>query len=80
MEKQLIIRIDKELKDKFSKIARIEGKSISEKLREMINSYIKENDVSAVVDDLWERISIKIKKKGFKEREIDTAIREVRTS
>ena len=79
MEKQLIIRIDKELKDKFSKIARIEGKSASEKLREMINSYVKENDVSAVVDDLWERISIKIKKKGFREEDIDTAIREVRT-
>jgi len=45
----------------------------------MINSYVKENDVSAVVDDLWERISIKIKKKGFKEEDIDTAIREVRT-
>ena len=35
MDKQLIVGIDRESKDKFSKIARMEGKSVSEKIREM---------------------------------------------
>ncbi len=79
MEKQMIIRIDKETKDKFSRIARMEGKTSSEKVRELVNTYIADNDLSSVVDDLWSRISEKIKMEGFKEEDIDTVIKEVRT-
>ncbi len=80
MEKQMIIRIDKETKDKFNRIARMEGKTSSEKIRELVNTYIADNDLSSVVDDLWSRISKKIKMKGFKEEDIDTVIKEVRAS
>lgn len=80
MKKQMIIRIDKETKDKFSRIARIEGKTSSEKVRELVNTYIAENDLSSVVDELWSKISKKIKMKGFNKEDIDTAIKEVRTS
>ncbi len=80
MEKQMIIRIDKETKDKFIKITRIEGKTASEKVRELVNAYIIENDLSSIVDDLWDRISKKIKKKGFKESDIEPAIKEARVS
>lgn len=80
MEKQMIIRIDKETKDKFNRIARMEGKTSSEKVRELVNTYIADNDLSSVVDDLWTRISKKIKMKGFKEEDIDTVIKEVRAS
>ncbi len=80
MEKQMIIRIDKETKDKFNRIARMEGKTSSEKVRELVNTYIADNDLSSVVDDLWSRISKKIKMKGFKEEDIDTVIKEVRAS
>lgn len=38
MEKQMVIRIDKETKDKFKKIARIEGKTTSEKVRELVSN------------------------------------------
>ncbi|MBC8388580.1 MAG: CopG family transcriptional regulator [Actinobacteria bacterium] len=79
MKKQMIIRIDKETKDKFSRIARIEGKTSSEKVRELVNTYIAENDLSSVVDELWSKISKKIKMKGFNKEDIDTAIKEVRT-
>ena len=79
MEKQMMIRIDKETKDKFSRIARMEGKTSSEKVRELVNTYIADNDLSSVVDDLWSRISEKIKMEGFKEEDIDTVIKEVRT-
>ena len=80
MDKQLIVRIDKESKEKFSKIARMEGKSVSEKIREMVDEYIAENDFSAVVDSLWERISKKIQKSGFKEEDIEGVIEKVRAS
>jgi len=79
MKKQMIIRIDKETKDKFSRIVRMEGKTSSEKVRELVNTYIADNDLSSVVDDLWSRISEKIKMEGFKEEDIDTVIKEVRT-
>ena len=80
MDKQLIVRIDKESKEKFSKIARMEGKSVSEKIREMVDEYIAENDMSAVVDSLWERISKKIHKSGFREEDIEGVIKKVRES
>jgi len=80
MEKQMIIRIDKETKDKFSRIARMEGKTSSEKVRELVNTYIADNDLSSVVDDLWSRISKKIKMKDIKEEDVDSTIKEVRTS
>jgi len=80
MKKQMIIRIDKETKDKFSRIARIEGKTSSEKVRELVNTYIAENDLSSVVDDLWSRISKKIKMNELNKEDIDTAIKEVRIS
>ena len=80
MDKQLIVRIDKESKEKFSKIARMEGKSVSEKIREMIDEYIAENDFSAVVDSLWESISKKIHRSGFKEEDTEGVIEKVRES
>ncbi len=49
----------------------LEGKTISEKVRELVHAYIAENDLSSVADDLWDRISKKIKKKGFKELDIE---------
>ena len=79
MEKQLILRIDESLKDKFTRVARKEGKTVSEKIREMIAEYTVKNDFSTVVDDLWIRVSEKIESKGFKDKDINKAIQEVRS-
>ena len=79
MKKQLIIRIDEELKNKFSRIARIEGKTASEKIRELVSAYTAENDFAAVVDSLWDRISDKIESSGFKLKDIDKKIKETRS-
>ena len=80
MEKQMVVRINEDIKKKFYKVARMEGKTASEKIREMIEEYVRENDLSTVVDNLWERVSKKIAAKGYGERDIDTAIEEVRES
>lgn len=80
MEKQMVVRINEDIKKKFYKVVRMEGKTASEKIREMIEEYIRENDLSTVVDNLWERVSKKIAAKGYSERDIGTAIEEVRES
>lgn len=80
METQLIIRIDKSTKQKFSKIARTEGKTASTKVRELVTSYIEENDFSRVVGDIWDRTAKKLKKKGYTEKDVKDAIKSVRAS
>ncbi|MBM4135896.1 MAG: ribbon-helix-helix protein, CopG family [Nitrospira sp.] len=78
MSTQMIIRIDPEVKDRLNKLARVEGKTTSKMVRELIEDYIKERDISAYIDDLWNRIGEKLRAKGIKSRDIDEAIKAVR--
>lgn len=80
MGSQIIIRIDDKTKETFYRLARMEGKSASEKIREMVESYIRKSDIGTVVDDLWSRIGTKMKKKGYSEKDVDKAIKEIRAS
>jgi len=80
MTTQMIVRIDREVKQRFSKLARVEGKTSSQMMRELIEDYIKERDIGTYVDDLWSRIGRKLKSKGVKQRDISRAIKEVRKS
>jgi hypothetical protein len=80
MTTQMIIRMDPEVKDRFNKLARVEGKTTSQMVRELIEDYIKERDIGAYVDDLWGRIGGKLKSKGVGQRDIDKTIKEVRRS
>jgi macrodomain Ter protein organizer (MatP/YcbG family) len=78
MTTQMIIRIDPEVKVKLSKLARMEGKTTSQMVRELIEDYTKERDIGAYIDDLWGRIGGKLRSKGVRQRDIDKAIKEVR--
>lgn len=78
MATQLVIRIDPEIKKKLMKLARVEGKTASDKVREMVTEYVAQSDLSAIVDDLWVRISDKLRKRGVTARDIDKAIAQVR--
>ncbi len=80
MSKQMVIRIDEETKERFQRVTRMEGKSASEKLRELIENHVRKADISQVVDDLWERIGAKAQKKGVSARDVDRIIREIRAS
>ena len=80
MSTNLIVRIEETTKKRFSRLVRIEGKSASEKVRELIDGYIKKADIGVVVDDLWDRVGTKMRKKGVQERDVAHAIREVRSS
>jgi hypothetical protein len=80
MTTQMIIRIDPEVKVKLSKLARMEGKTTSQMVRELIEDYTKERDIGTYIDDLWGRIGGKLRSKGVRQRDIDKAIKEVRKS
>ncbi len=75
MTTQMIIRIDEEVKARLNKLARLEGKTTSEVVRELIEERIKERDIGAYVDDLWNRIGKKLKAKGATPASIEKAIK-----
>jgi predicted DNA-binding protein len=75
MTTQLIVRIDEEIKKRLNRLARLEGKTTSEMVRELIEERIKERDIGAYIDDLWNRVGRKIKSKGTTPAAIKKAIK-----
>jgi predicted DNA-binding protein len=78
MTTQMIVRIDSTLKNKVSNFAKAEGKNVSEIVRELLESYVKNRDIGSYIDDLWSRIGTKIKNKGFGSDDIDSIIQKIR--
>lgn len=79
MNTQMIVRIDPKLKEKVNSLARSEGKNISEIVRELLESYVKDRDIEAYVDDLWGRINSKLNTHGADLEDIPRVIDEVRS-
>jgi predicted DNA-binding protein len=79
MSTQMIVRINPELKNKVNTLAKAEGKSISEVVRELLEEYVKNRDIGLYIDDLWQRIGDKLVNRKIGPKEIQRAIREVRT-
>ena len=80
MGDQLIIRIDPDLKKDLNRLSRAEGKSTSRMVRELIRGYVKERDVGAYIDGLWERIGQKLGARGVRPSEIVETIANTRKS
>jgi len=80
MTTQMIIRIDPEMKNRLDRLARLEGKATSQMIRELIQDYLREKDIGAYIDDLWNRIGGRLRSKGVNEKDIRRAIRESRKS
>jgi len=78
MSTQMIIRIDEEVKNRLNKLARIEGKTTSKMVRELIEEYIEEHDIGTYIDDLWNRIGKKLKSKGVTSATINKAVKAAR--
>jgi predicted DNA-binding protein len=79
MSTQMIVRINPELKNKVNSLAKAEGKSVSEVVRELLEDYVKNRDIGLYIDDLWERIGDKLVSRKIGPKEIQRAIREART-
>ena len=74
----MIVRINPELKNKVNNLAKAEGKSISEVVRELLEDYVKNRDIGLYIDDLWQRIGDKLTSRKVGPQEIHRAIQEVR--
>ena len=52
MSTHLIIRLEPQLKDQVARLARAEGKTTSEVVRELLEDYVATRDIAASVDGL----------------------------
>lgn len=78
MTTQMIIRMEPDLKSKVTRLAKAEGKNLSELVRELLEKYAKERDAGTYIDDLWDRIGTTFAQKGISESDIEAAISRVR--
>lgn len=78
MNAQMLIRIDGEIKEKLSRLARKQGKSYSQMVREILGDYVRDSDIEGYVDDLWQRIGLSLKVKKAKATDVAAAVRAVR--
>ena len=78
MTTQMIVRLNPELKNKVNSLAKAEGKSVSEVVRELLEDYVKNRDIGLYIDDLWQRIGDKLISRKIGPKEIQRAIQEVR--
>ena len=78
METQVIVRIDPRLKKRASNCAKAEGKTVSLVVRELLENYVKNRDMSLYIDELWDRIGSHLRNAGRSRKDIENIIREVR--
>ena len=76
---QMIVRVDPELKEKAAFIARREGKSLSQVVRELLEEYVRQRDMSAYIEDLWNYFGERLKEQGITPEDIPRIIEEVRS-
>lgn len=78
METQMIVRVESSLKDKVSRLAKSEGKNLSELVRELLEKYTKERDMGAYIDNLWDNIGRNLSKNATSESDIENMIKQTR--
>ena len=78
MTTQMIVRIDPELKTKVNRLAKAEGKSVSEVIRELLEGYVRNRDIGSYIDDLWGRIGTQLTARGVRPADIQRIIQETR--
>lgn len=79
MNQQMIIRVDSDLKNRVDQFAKKEGKNTSEVIRELMEQYLRERDMSGYLQNLWERIGAKLDPRLKDPKFLDKAIKEIRT-
>ncbi len=80
MGDQILIRMDPALKAQLARAAKMEGKTSSEVIRTLVEDYLRQRDVGAYVDSLWERIGKDFKAKKLTAKDISAAIKASRKS
>jgi predicted DNA-binding protein len=78
MTTQMLIRIDGQKRKTLDRLSKSEGKTTSEVVRELIDTFITQHDLSGYIDGLWDRIGHSLKRKGFSEADIPKILKESR--
>ncbi len=79
MATQILVRLDKDTKNKFQRLSRFEQKSVNEKIRELMEEYVRDHSIEAAMKGLWDEMGESLKKKGYKESDVEKTIRKVRS-
>ncbi|MDA8090476.1 MAG: hypothetical protein M0Z61_09700 [Nitrospiraceae bacterium] len=79
MTSQILVRVDKDLKDKFRKLSGIEQKSVNEKMRELMEEYVRDHSIESAMKDLWNEIGSSMREKGYRESDVEKMIKKVRS-
>ena len=78
MKTQMLIRIDRESRERIRRVARQEGISDSSLVREAVAEYVARRDMGAYVDDLWSRMGRKMQARGLTPAAVRNAVRAFR--
>jgi len=78
MSDTLLIRLDSSLKARIAKLAKLEGKTLTRVIRELIRNYIQERDIAGYIDQVWDEIGHEIKEAGHTVDDVDRLIQEAR--
>ena len=78
MGTQLLVRIEPELKARLIRIARSEGKSASQVVRELVEGYVRSRDPARYLEGLWDRIGGQLRQNGFGPGDVERIVRRVR--
>jgi predicted DNA-binding protein len=78
MTTQILIRVDEDLKNTLHRLSRLEQKSLNEKIRELIEEYVREHNMETAMKNLWDEIGESLKKKGYKKSDVDKMIKKAR--
>ena len=74
----ILINIDEKLKAKFDRTAKMEGKTRSEKVRELMSEYVAQRDIGNWIDGIWKDIGTKLKKAGYKQQDVEGMVKKAR--
>ena len=78
MSVQMIIRVDSDLKNRVNRLAKTEGKNLSQVVRELLEKYTRDRDAKTYIDPLWDSINNNLTEFGVQEEDIKEAIKQVR--
>ena len=78
MSDTMLIRLDPSLKSQVARLAKQEGKTATQVIRELLKRYVEERDISTFIDHVWDSTGKQMREAGFSVKDVEKAIKDVR--
>jgi len=75
---QIMVRVDEDTKSAVERLARSEGKTLSQIVRDLLRDYLRTRDMSQYIDSLWQRIGDRLRSGGARPEVVERIVRQVR--